>query len=183
MSKDSRARKVGQGIGAAILIAIIAGLVFVHFSPDYNMYIVRSGSMEPMINTGDAVVIGPVDGPFGGGLREGSVVTYRRGAELVTHRVLSLDGDALVTKGDAVEDPDPWTVTRQDIRGVYLFRVPYIGYASNFIRTQVGRYVAILVPGVILVALLFREARKRKKAQAQHDGEEVVYRGTEPNNN
>jgi signal peptidase len=169
VNKHNRARKVGQGIGAAILIAIIAGLVFVHFSPDYNMYIVRSGSMQPVINTGDAVVIGPTDGPFGNGLQEGSIVTYRQGSELITHRVLSIEGDTLVTKGDAVEDPDPWTVTRQSVGGIYLFRVPYIGYASNFIRTPVGRYVAILVPGVILVALLFREARKRKKAQLQND--------------
>jgi signal peptidase len=183
MSNNSRAKKVGQGIGVAILVIIIAGLVFVHFSPNYNMYVVRSGSMEPVINVGDAVVIGPLDGPFGDGLQDGSVVTYRHGAELITHRVLSIEGDALVTKGDAVEDPDPWPVTRQDIRGVYLFRIPYIGYASSFIRTPLGRYVAILVPGAILVALLFREARKRKKAQTQHDDEEVIYRGTGPNHN
>ena len=63
----------------AILVIIIVGLVFVHFSSDYNMYIVRSGSMEPVINIGYAVVIGPLDSPFGDGLQEGSVVTYRHG--------------------------------------------------------------------------------------------------------
>ena len=181
MSQHNRAKKVAQGIGAAILIAIIAGLVFVHFSPDYNMYIVRSGSMQPVINVGDAVVIGPTDGQFGNGLQEGSIVTYRHGPELITHRVLSIEGDTLITKGDAVEDPDPWPVTRQSVGGVYLFRVPYIGYASSFIRTPVGRYVSILVPGVILVSLLFLEARKRKRAQIQNEDKEIMYRNSKLN--
>ncbi len=109
---------------------------------------------------------------------KGSIVTYRQGSELITHRVLSIEGDTLVTKGDAVEDPDPWTVTRQSVGGIYLFRVPYIGYASNFIRTPVGRYVAIVVPGVILVALLFREARKRMKGSKNLNSEEEVMQNT-----
>ena len=176
-------KKVAGRIATVVLITIISGVAFVHFSPDYNMYIVRSGSMEPVINTGDAVVIGPLDGPFGNGLQQGSIVTYRHGMELITHRVLSIEGDTLVTKGDAVEDPDPWPVSRQSVGGIYLFRVPYIGYVSSFIRTPVGRYVAILVPGVILVALLFREARKRKRAQIEHDDGEVMYRDSKFNNN
>jgi len=39
MSKDSRAKRITQGIAAAVLIVIVGGLVFIHFSPGYNMYI------------------------------------------------------------------------------------------------------------------------------------------------
>jgi len=133
----------------------------VHFSPDYNMYLVRSESMKPAINMGDMVVIGPLDGPLGDGAKPGSIVTYLRGAELVTHRVLSVDGSTLLTKGDAVEDTDPWAVSLSDVRGVYLFRIPAMGYVSNFIRTKLGWLLVVIIPAAVLVAFLIRDIRKK----------------------
>ena len=154
-------KKVFGWVVSVILAVVIGGFVFVHFSPDYNMYLVRSESMKPAINMGDMVVIGPLDGPFSSGAKEGSIVTYRRGAELVTHRVLSVDGSTLATKGDAVEDTDPWSVSLSDIRGIYLLKIPYIGYVSNFIRTKLGWLVVVIIPAAVLVALLFKEMRKK----------------------
>ena len=153
--------KVFSWFIAIILVVVVAGLGFMYFSPDYNMYLVRSESMKPAINMGDMVVIGPLDGPFSSGAKEGSIVTYRRGAELVTHRVLSVDGSTLATKGDAVEDTDPWSVSLSDIRGIYLLKIPYIGYVSNFIRTKLGWFLVIVIPAAVLVAFLIRDMRKK----------------------
>ena len=143
------------------LVLVIGGFVFVHFSPDYNMYLVRSESMKPAINMGDMVVIGPLDGPIRGEAKPGSIVTYLRGTELVTHRVLSVDGSTLLTKGDAVEDADPWPVSLSDVRGVYLFRIPGMGYAQNFIRTKLGWLLVVIIPAAVLVAFLIRDIRKK----------------------
>lgn len=153
--------KVFGWVVSVILAAVIGGFVFVHFSPDYNMYLVRSESMKPAIKMGDMVVIGPLDGPIRGEVKPGSIVTYHRGAELVTHRVLSVDGDTLMTKGDAVEDADPWPVSLSDIRGVYLFKIPSIGYFSNFIRTKLGWLLVIVIPATVLVAFLIRDISKK----------------------
>lgn len=118
-----RIMKVFSWLVSIILALVVAGFLFVYFSPDYDMRLVRSESMEPAINMGDMVVTGPL----GGEVEPGSVITYQRGSEIVTHRVLSVDGGTLVVKGDAVEDPDPWPVTLSDVRGVYLFKLPYLG--------------------------------------------------------
>ena len=93
----------------------LAGFGFLFFSPDYNTYFVLSESMKPALNMGDMVITVPVNGQ----LRPGEIITYERDNELITHRVLSVDGDKLVTKGDAVEDPDPWSVTLSDVKGSY----------------------------------------------------------------
>ena len=153
--------KVFGWVVSVILAVVIGGFVFVHFSPGYNIYLVRSESMKPAINMGDMVVIGPLDGPFSSGAKEGSIVTYHRGAELVTHRVLSVEGDTLLTKGDAVEDSDPWAVSLSDVRGIYLFRIPSIGYFSNFVRTKLGWLVVVIIPAAVLVAFLIRDMRKK----------------------
>lgn len=154
-------KKVFGWLVTIALVLVIGGFVFVHFSPDYNMYLVRSESMKPAINMGDMVVIGPLDGPIRGEAKPGSIVTYLRGAELVTHRVLSVDGSTLLTKGDAVEDTDPWAVSLSDVRGVYLFRIPAMGYVSNFIRTKLGWLLVVIIPAAVLVAFLIRDIRKK----------------------
>ena len=103
--------KVFGWIVTIVLALVLAGVAFLYFSPDYDMRLVRSESMKPAINMGDVVITGPP----GGEVEAGTIVTYERGAELVTHRVLSVDGETLVTKGDAVEDSAPWAVTLSDL--------------------------------------------------------------------
>ena len=152
--------KVFGWLVSIVLALVIASFVFVYFSPHYDMCLVRSESMKPAINMGDMVITGPLNGPLGGEVEPGTIVTYQRGEELVTHRVLSFDGDTLVTKGDAVEDPDARLVNLSDVRGIYLFKIPYIGYVSNFVGTKVGWFLVIIIPATALVALLIKDIFK-----------------------
>ncbi len=152
---------------ASIVLAIIIGaFAFIHFSPAYNIYMVRSESMKPAINMGDMVITGPINGPFNGEVKPEAIVTYERGKGLVTHRVVSVDGSALVTKGEALEETDPWPVTLSDVRGIYLLKLPYVGYALNFIRTKLGWFLTIILPATLLVALLAKEIVKEALGKA-----------------
>ncbi|UCB42872.1 MAG: signal peptidase I [Dehalococcoidales bacterium] len=139
-----------------LLVLVVVALVFVYFSPDYNVYLVKGQSMAPVINVGDMVVTGPVEGPLGGEIKPGIIVTYQDGSSSVTHRVIAVEGDSLITKGDASEDPDSSSVPISEIGGVYLFRIPYIGYLSDFMRTTVGWLVVVIVPAILLVVFLVR---------------------------
>ena len=141
---------------SVLLGLLIAVLVFVYFSSDYNMYLVKGQSMEPTINMGDMVITGPAGGLLNGEIEPGTIVTYQKGSSPVTHRVIAIEGNNLITKGDAVEDPDSKPVSISEISGVYLFRAPYIGYLSNFMRTTVGWLVVVVVPTVFIVGLLVR---------------------------
>ncbi len=165
--------KVFGWLVSIVLAIIIASFLFVFFSPDYDMRLVRSESMKPAINMGDMVITGP----SGGEVEPGTIVTYQQGSELVTHRVLSVDGDTLVTKGDAVEDPDPWQVTLSDVKGVYLFKIPYIGYLVNFISTKLGWFLVIILPAAALVALIIRDIIKeawRNEDKVSHSRKKEV---------
>jgi len=138
------------------LIIVIGGLALLHFLPDYNIYLVKSESMRPAINMGDMII----SGPLSDGIGPGTILTYQRGKDLITHRVLSIDGNALTTKGDAAEDPDPWSVSLSDVRGTYLLKIPSAGYLLNFARTKSGWFTVIIMPSALLVALLAREIVK-----------------------
>lgn len=160
--------KILGRIVVVLLIIIVSGFAFIYFAPGYNAYLVRSGSMTPAIGAGDLVITIPPDNPFGRSVVPGSIVTYARNGQVITHRVLEVDGDVLVTKGDAVEDPDPWRVRPSDVQGVYLMRFPSLGYMSNFVRTRSGWLVAVIAPAVVVICLIFREIRKEliKKREA-----------------
>jgi len=153
-------RNIHNWVITTILAVIVGGFAFLHFSPDYNLYLVRSESMKPSINVGDMIVTGPVGGPIKGELETGDIITYKHSKGTVTHRIQSIDDENIVTKGDAAEEPDPWKVEMSDISGVYLFRIPRMGYVPNFIQTKPGWFISIIGPAAVLVALLVKDILK-----------------------
>ena len=149
-----------KAIGFVVLglVVAFAGVIaFVTLSPDYEAQVVRSESMEPTLNMGDVVIIGPVKGQ----LKPGTIVSYERNDDLIIHRVIEVDGRYLQTKGDAVEDPDPWEVSLADVRGVFVFKVPYLGFLTSFVRTSVGWGVLVILPAVLLIGYFIRDMLKR----------------------
>ncbi len=154
-------KKIAGKIAIGIPVLILIGLGFIYFVPGYDLYLVRSESMAPTINMGDLIVTGPVNGE----VKEADIITYELDDELVTHRVHSI-GDTIITKGDAVEDPDPWTVKESSIQGMYLFKIPYIGYATKFIQTKVGWFITIIIPAMVLVAWLAKDIVKEAMSDA-----------------
>ena len=158
--------KVIKWVVITVLSLVLAGLAFLFFSPDYNLYLVRSESMRPTIDMGDLIITGPLDNPTNGEVKPGTIITYRYQNEMVTHRVFSSESTTLITKGDATEDPDPWTVNHSDIKGVYLFKIPYVGYVTSFIQTKLGWFLAIIVPAALLVGWLAKDIVKEALSDA-----------------
>ena len=158
--------KVLSRLGLIVPCLILAGLAFIYFAPGYNLYLVRSESMRPAINMGDLIITSPLNGPINGEVKPGAIVTYQRSKQLITHRVQSIDGNTLVTKGDAVEDPDPWPVTVSDVKGIYLFKIPFVGYLTSFVQTRLGWFLAIIIPAVLLIGWLAKDIVKEALSDA-----------------
>ncbi len=162
-----RTIKIFSWLVTAVLVLVVAGLVFIYFSPGYDLRLVRSESMRPAVNMGDLLITGPVNGPINGEVKPGMIVTYQHSKELITHRVQSIDGTTLVTKGDAVEDPDSWPVTLSDVKGIYLFKIPYVGYVTSFVQTKFGWFLAIIIPAALLVVWLVKDILKAAFSDAE----------------
>jgi signal peptidase I len=167
-------RKVLYWSAFAALGLIIIGFVLLKFLPGYNMYVVQSGSMEPALSVGDMIVTGPVGGWLTGDVATGSIVTYNNSHKSVTHRVVAVDGDSLITKGDASEDPDTFAVSLGDVEGILLFSVPKFGHVVDFIGTKQGWFFVIILPASLLVFMLVREIVKEA---LRKDGDKAHQRG------
>ena len=149
-------------IVVSIMLLVFAGVTgFFYFSEDYSAYIVLSDSMHPTFSNGDLVLIGSPDHLLVNEIAPGEIITYRRNEALITHRVVSVQGDTLVTKGDAMEDADPWPVSlHDDVKGCYIVCIPYLGHLNMFIKTRTGWFLAIILPTVFLLALIIKEIVK-----------------------
>ena len=138
--------------------------------------VVVSGSMEPAIHVDDMIIYQSVS-------REefelGNVIVYRRPQEdgteiLITHRVIRIHEDGLITKGDANPTADP-EVPWDRVVGKVLFRVPAVGAVSAFVRTPKG-LVTVSAAAVLLFFLntILRRAGKKKRKVKTVMGEQYI---------
>jgi signal peptidase len=150
-----------KAIVTIALILTLAVIAYICIVDDYSVYVVKSDSMKPVFASGDLLVIGKPGAPLVPDIAAGQIVSFQRNGEFVTHRIVAIDGNIVHTKGDAMEDIDPWTVSSlADIQGCYLFRIPYIGLVSVFLKTKVGWFVCVVLPALCLVAFLIKDIVK-----------------------
>lgn len=151
------ARRVTR-TAATILAVLVVAVFFVQAVPSVigadASYVVLSGSMEPEISAGDAVIVKSVDPAD---ITSGSVITFVRSEEStpVTHRVVEVidsgDSRAFRTKGDANDDPDPSPVPAENVTGEVWFVLPYVGHVVMFANTRIGMAVLVGVPVVAFI--------------------------------
>lgn len=118
---------------------------------------VMSGSMEPGIKTGSVAVISKKITDFKD-IGKGDVITFEIGNSLVTHRVVEITEDGIITKGDANNSEDSWIVTEDIFYGKQLFSVPIIGYIAVFIRQNILLTI-LIITAVLITAKIFKGRR------------------------
>ena len=166
-----------------VAIIAIVGLLLIALFPikdNYQIKIVKSGSMETDIKVGSIVVIKPLSTSSGqASYKEGDVVTFGKDTKTnipTTHRIIGSRAEQGVifftTKGDANEDPDTNEIRQSDIHGKVLFDVPFFGYIIDLARKPLGFAVLIILPAAIVIfdegIKIFREIKKmRALRQAQ----------------
>ena len=150
-------KKAASALGLVLLIALVVPFV-VYAIPGVigadGSFIVLSGSMEPEISPGDAVVVTETD-PTEIGV--GDVITFVRSEEgiPVTHRIVGVEesssGFLFETKGDANSDVDADLVPESNVIGVVTVTIPYIGYVVQAVNSTAGFVLLVAVPIALFV--------------------------------
>lgn len=118
-------------------------------------YTVMTGSMKPSLPVGSMVFTYPMKT-----YNVGDIITFRRGEITITHRIAEIQGNQLITKGDANKTADQQKVSSHDIIGKDVVVVPFIGRVSGFIKTPLGFGLLLGIPTLLFVIL---EALQIKK--------------------
>ncbi|MBS1358031.1 MAG: signal peptidase I [Lachnospiraceae bacterium] len=144
-----------------ILVCMVLGITC-YQCRDLRGYVILSGSMEPVIPTGSVAVVDSSKRD----VRPGNIATFERHGDLVTHRILSKTEEGYQTKGDANTDPDSGTIPAENIRGTYLFCIPYLGYGFMWAKNHMFLTVGFLALFMLLV-FYFPEKRPEPKEREQ----------------
>lgn len=126
----------------------------------YGAAVVLSGSMEPEFSKNDLIVVKESQD-----YSINDIVVYQDSDSLVVHRIVSMEGDSVVTKGDAnnVAD-DPIHVS--NIKGEVIFCIPAVGALISFLKTPVGIILTVAL-AIALVEIPRRMEMKKDDEERQ----------------
>ena len=99
---------------------------------------IATGSMEPSIQIGDAVILcqaDPVD------LQTGDIIRYEKNGKSVIHRIVDIretknGKTGFITKGDSNTSPDTGIVLPEAVTGKVICTLPKFGYVSLWLNGQ-----------------------------------------------
>ena len=131
---------IGWVLYIAILIGLVygipRGLVYV-LKTEHPMASITSGSMWPELKKGDLILIKGINSKEE--INIGDIIVYTNVKGFTIHRVIEMNEDSLVTKGDANNVKDS-PIKYEEVIGKTLtinnkpFRIPFLGKIGLFIN-------------------------------------------------
>lgn len=178
--KAKKALKItGRVLGAILIVVEILLIIFLVVSKAQGgpptlfgrqMYFIRSGSMSTYLEVGDVIICEKYDGGELLAGKDGDIVTYMGEVggkpELITHRVISVSGDTVITKGDANDVADS-PISKDEIVAVMVHKTVVIDKIYAVISTTWGFWLLIFTPIALLIISeiisLVKEIKKEKE--------------------
>lgn len=161
--------RVLEWVGYLALVVIIAVLLLPLLPTEQKLssYVIVSGSMEPTIKMGSVSVVQKVDVVD---INVGDIIAFKspENAETtIVHRLVDKKGEEFVTRGDNNNSADNWVLTADKIQGRVMFSIPYVGFASLYVRTIKGFVILIGVPALLLVIMQIKKIMEGIEEEVQ----------------
>lgn len=138
-----------------IIIIVLLGLyIILRFTNTLEIYEVQTGSMEDGIQVGDYILINKRSN-----YKVNDVITFERDDGYITHRIVSIEEDKIITKGDANNTEDD-AIDKKSVIG----KVIIIGGILNILIN----YKYIIITFLLILYLITcrydgKEDNKKKK--------------------
>ena len=133
----------------------------------YTLFQIASNSMAPEITTDDLILVKVTKD-----VQKGDVITFIDGDNLITHRVVEVNGPAYITKGDANNSNDK-TVLESQIVGKVVKILPNLGVWYKVITTP--KIIVLICITLFLFSLAFSYTGKKKLTKNDDFG--IYYSG------
>lgn len=148
----------------AILFALYSLIQLTTLQKDYVNYFgytvfeVESGSMAPTINVRDVIVvkIGDKD------VKKGDIITYKKDDDFITHRVVEVGGDKLITKGDS-NNSDDKIVQKDEILGKIVKTFPRLGVWKEILLSPTVIIVIFVTLMIFSLGCAYNGKNKEKE--------------------
>ena len=149
-------KKVLYRIFIFVVVFIIIVNIFSIFHASlfgFRLYRIATGSMVPYLNINDYILVKKSND-----YKEGDVITYTSGETYVTHRIVSIIDENIVTKGDANNTMDE-PITKDNIIGKVVLKFGFLGFIIYLFSKPII-WVLLFIIGIVITAFLPDKKRK-----------------------
>ena len=163
---------ISKGVIKDILIVVVGVLIIwlglqIAFGTQNPFYVVASGSMIPVLEVYDVIIIqGHV--PFEE-IEIGNIIVFNRPSDhdrVIVHRVISITDDnpkTIRTQGDANNASIPGTdfpITEEEYIGKVEYTLPQVGYVTQLLKPPTNYIIIVIVVGVMIVKQMMQKKKK-----------------------
>ena len=150
------------------VLAIWIGLQ-VAFGTENPFYVVASGSMIPVLEVYDVLVVQGHD-PFEE-VEIGDIIVFNRPSDhnrVIVHRVVSIideDPKIIRTQGDANPASIPGTdfpISEEEYIGKVVYTLPQVGYVTQLLKPPTNYIIIVIVIGVMIIKQMMGKKKKEK---------------------
>lgn len=154
-------------VGVGVL-AIWIGLQ-VAFGTQNPFYVVASGSMIPVLQVYDVLIVQGHE-PFED-VKIGDIIVFNRPSDhnrVIVHRVASIlddDPKTIRTKGDANPASIPGTdfpITEDEYIGKVAYVLPQVGYVTQLLRPPINYIIIVIVIGIMVVKQMAKKKNEKE---------------------
>ena len=143
-------------LAICILLVIINILSYFNISFfGYRIYKVASGSMEPYLKVNDIIIIKKSNN-----YKVNDIITYKVDKEYITHRIVEIDNEKIITKGDFNNTEDK-PIKKSDVIGKLFYKFKYFGFICYLFSKPKTLIIAFIIG--IVITILIPDKKKRKE--------------------
>jgi len=167
---------MSKGILKDIMIVAIGVIVIwvglqVAFGTQNPFYVVASGSMIPVLQVYDVLIVQGHE-PFED-IQVGDIIVFDRPSghdRVIVHRVAAIIDDepkTIRTKGDANPASIPGTdypITKEEYIGKVAYTVPQIGYVTQLLKPPMNYIIIVIVIGVMVVKQMSKKKNEKESS-------------------
>ena len=103
-----------------------------------------------------------------GDLKVGDVVTFYQDGIYKVHRIYKIDGETVITKGDATLVQDP-PITMGDIRGKVIGVSAGMGVVISFVKGILSNIVLLIIIAILIIAVMIYEIKAVQCIMAEEE--------------
>ena len=124
----------------------------------YSIFSTATGSMSPTMEIGDIVLV-----KIGQDAKEKDIITYKKDNAFITHRIIKIDGESIIAKGDNNNTQDEG-ITKDAIVGKVV-------YIMNNVEVwkKVFSDTTVIIPVVLTVILFVILVSYKEKTGEKND--------------
>jgi signal peptidase len=178
-------KSISKGIIKDIIIVGVGVLVIwiglqVAFGTQNPFYVVASGSMIPVLEVYDVLIVQGHE-PFED-IEVGDIIVFNRPSDhnrVIVHRVASIledDPKTIRTKGDANPASIPGTdfpITEEEYIGKVAYTLPQVGYVTQLLKPPINYIIIAVVVGVMVAKQVIKKKNAKELALDSETVEEL----------